>query len=54
MNNHFVMSNNNKTELLRQNNTTFSFIINKRVVTVVASNPIQAEMALTNELKGNK
>ena len=54
MNNHFVMSNNNKTKLLRQNNTTFTFNRNGRIISVVASTPLLAEMALVNVLRRNK
>ena len=54
MNNHFVMNNKNRTKLLRQNNTTFSFNRNRRIITVIASTPIQAEIALVDVLKRNK
>ena len=54
MNNHFVMNNKNRTKLLRQNNTTFSFNRNGRIITVVASTPLLAEMALVDVLRRNK
>ena len=54
MNNHFVMNNKNRTKLIRQKNTTFSFNRNGRIITVIASTPIQAEIALVDVLKRNK
>ena len=54
MYNHFIMNNKNRTKLLRQNNTTFSFNRNGRIITVIASTPIQAEIALVDVLKRNK
>ena len=54
MNNHYPMNNKNRTKLLRQNNTTFTFNRNGRIISVVASTPLLAEMALVDVLRRNK
>ena len=43
----------NRTKLLRQNNTTYSFVHNGRIITVIGSNPVQVERAIVDQLKRN-
>lgn len=48
-----MLMNVTKTKLFRQNNTTYTFIHHSRVISVVASNVIQAERAVVDQLKRN-